>query len=212
MIAVAVSLLLALYVLGPDAVSRFLLGLTVPRRSVLLTKSEEISRALVWAGTCFALAYLWARWTGALDTVWRPGSLRVFFSGLYSETFFHTNQDLWFRSAHDVFWMNWALLWRLYFLVLLLSAVLTIATQYYGWLRGRLPSAFLREVFTALVLPRVAQWHVMLSKLLLPDRRLVIYLDVLTKSDKLYQGRFLRQGSGGGWIADQPDVGAAEAL
>ena len=188
MIAVAVSLLFALYVLGPDAISRFLLGFTVPRRAVLLTRSEEVSRALVWAATCLGLAYLWAKGTGALAEVWRPQALRICVSGLYSETFFRTNQDAWFRSLHDVFWMNWTLLWRTYVFVLLLSVALTLATQYYGWVSGRLPSDGLREVFTAIVLPRVAQWHVLLSKLLLPDRSLVIYLDVLTKSDKLYQG------------------------
>ncbi len=190
MIAVAVSLFFALYVLGPDAVSRFLLGFTVPRRAVLLTRSEEVSRALVWAGTCLGLAYLWARWSGALDRVWRGESLRVFFAGVYSEFLFRQSPGSWFSSLHDLFWMNWVLLWRLYVIVVLLSIALTFATQYYGWISNRLPGDGLRQVFTAIVLPRVAQWHVLLSRLLLADRSLVIYLDVLTKSDKLYQGTF----------------------
>lgn len=190
MIAVAVSFLLALYVLGPDAVSRFLLGFTVPRRAVLLTKSEEISRALVWAVSCLGLAFLWGRWSGAFAQAWRPDALRIFFSGLYSETFFRSNQAAWFASLRPVFWMNWTLLWRTYLLVILLSVVLTWMTQFYGVVWGRLPHGFVRELFTALVLPRVAQWHVLLSKLLLPNRRLVIQLDILTKSDKLYQGTF----------------------
>lgn len=194
MIAVAVSLLFALYIIGPDAVSRFLLAFTIPRRSILLTRGEEISRALVWSAVCFTFAWYWARWTGAWALVWHPASAKLFFAGLYSEAVFRADPDGWFRSARDVFWMNWTLLWRLYAGVVLLSITLTLLTVYYGLVRTRLPGRLLRQLFTAVVLPRVAQWHVLLSKLLLADRTLVITLDVLTKSDKLYQGVLFDKG------------------
>lgn len=196
MIAVAVSLLFALYVLGPDALSRFVLGLTLPRRNVILSKSEEVSRALIWAVASFGLAYLWSRSTGALSAVWHPASLRTCFSGLYSERFFEENRASWFASLHDVFWINWCLLWRLYAVTVVLSLGLTFLTHYYGWLRNRIPGAWLRAVFAGLVLPRVAQWHVLLSKVLLADRSLSIHLDILTNADKLYQGRFIDKALG----------------
>ncbi len=189
MIAVAVSVLFALYVVGPDAFSRFVIGLTVPRRAVVLTRSEEISRALVWAAGSFFLAYVWCRVEGTWGTVWQPASFRTCFAGLYSEKIFEANQGLWFQSLHDVLWANFRLLWRLYVCVLLLSCLLTLLTHFYGVVRDRLPNwGWLKNGFAALVLPRVAQWHVYLSQLLLGDRRRFISLDILTKSDKLYQG------------------------
>ncbi len=189
MIAVAVSVLFALYVVGPDAFSRFVVGLTVPRRAVVLTRSEEISRALVWATVSFLLAYLWCRIEGVWSGIWRPGAFRTCFSGIYSEHFFEAHQELWFASLHAVLWANFRLLWRLYVCVLLLSLTLTVLTHFYGVVRDRLPNwGWLKNGFAALVLPRVAQWHVYLSQLLLGDRRRFISLDILTKSDKLYQG------------------------
>ena len=189
MIAVAVSLVFALYLLGPDAFSRFLIGLTVPRRAVILTRSEEISRALIWAAISFSFAYVWCRAGGAWASVWRPDDLKLCFAGLYSESFFQAHQDAWFRSLHQVLWLNFSLFWRLYVSVFLLSLALTLLTHFYGVVRDWLPDwKWLKNAFAALVLPRVAQWHVYLSKLLLGDRNLFISLDILTKSDKLYQG------------------------
>lgn len=198
MIAVAVSLLFALYVLGPDAFSRFVIGLTVPRRAVVLTRSEEISRALIWAAISFFFAYVWCRAGGAWADVWRPEAFRTCFAGLYSERFFEAHQDVWFGSLHQVLVANFRLLWRLYFCVLLLSITLTLLTHFYGIVRDRLPDwGWLKNGFAALVLPRVAQWHVYLSRLLLGDRRLFISLDILTKSDKLYQGELAEKALAG---------------
>lgn len=189
MIAVAVSLVFALYILGPDAFSRFVVGLTVPRRAVILTRSEEVSRALIWAAISFFFAYVWCRAGGTWAEVWRPGALRLCFAGLYSEAFFRAHQDAWFGSLHQVLWLNFSLLWRLYVSVLVLSVILTLLTHFYGVVRDWLPNwGWLKNAFAALVLPRVAQWHVYLSNLLLGDRNLFISLDILTRSDKLYQG------------------------
>lgn len=191
MIAVAVSVFVAVYVLGPDALSRFLLGIAVPRRNVILSRSEEFFRALVGVAGSLTVALLWLRLTGALHHVWRPGPLRIFFAGLYSEAFFRENQALWFGSLRDVFWMNWSVLWRLYAVTALVSIGLAAATLKYGRIRHRLAHEWQRESLAALVLPGVAQWHVLLSRLSLPDRRTAIHLDILTKSDKLYQGSLL---------------------
>ena len=191
MLAVVVSAIFALYVLGPDAFSRVVLGFTVPRRSVLLSRSEEVSRALIWAIASFGLAYCWAAFDGSLRMLWNPVSLKICFSGVYSEQFFNANRDLWFSSLADTLKLNRCLLLRTYSVVLLLSIVLSLFTHFYGVVREHLPAwNWLRKAFAAIVLPRVAQWHVLLSGLLLGDRSLSIHLDILTKSDKLYQGEF----------------------
>jgi hypothetical protein len=48
-LALVVTIAFALYILGPDLFSRFVLGFTVPRRNVNLTRGEEVSRAIIWA-------------------------------------------------------------------------------------------------------------------------------------------------------------------
>ena len=191
MIAVAVSLFLALYVLGPDALSRFVLGIAVPRRNVLLSRGEEFLRALVGVAGSLSVSLWWARATGVLRTVWQPAAVRVFFAGIYSEAFFREHQAEWYGSLGTVFWVNWTLLWRLYFVTAAVSVGLAAMTLNYGRVRERLRQEWLREAFAALVLPGVAQWHVLLSRLSLPNRRTAVYLDILTKSDKLYQGALL---------------------
>ena len=191
MIAVAVSLFFALYVVGPDAFSRVILGFTVPRRTVQLSKGEEVSRALVWSVATVGAAYFWARADGSLARTWNPALVRAWFSGIYSEAFFRANGDLWFASLRAIFDLNRCLLIRTYAVVLLLSVVLSVLTHFYGVIRDALPRwNWLRKTFAAVVLPRVAQWHLVLSKLLLGDRSLSIHIDILTKSDKLYQGAF----------------------
>ena len=189
MIAIAVSLLIALYILGPDAVSRVVIGFTLPRRNLILTRSEEITRALVWSASSFLVAYAWCHAGGTWQRIWQPASLQTFFAGLYSEEFFRTHQGAWFSSLHPLFSFNVALLTRMYAVVLLCSLLLAIATHFYGVLRDRLPPwPWLRNALAAALLPRVAQWHIVLSNLLLGDHDLYLMVDVLTKSDKLYQG------------------------
>ena len=189
MIALAVTLVFALYILGPDAISRVLIGFTIPRRAVTLTRSEEVSRALLLAVFCFFVAYAWCRADGTWAREWQPGAVRVWFSGIYSEAYFQAHQGEWFGSLRQVARLNLSLLWRLYTTVFAVSVGLSLLTHFYGVVRDALPDwGWLRRTFASLVLPRVAQWHVLLSDVLLGDRNLYLVADILTKSDKLYQG------------------------
>lgn len=49
------------------------------------------------------------------------------------------------------------------------------------------PDGAMRRVLARVVLPRVAEWHVLLSDMLLPERNLLLHADVLTRT-ALYQG------------------------
>jgi hypothetical protein len=194
MLALALTLVLALYIFGPDAFSRFLLDFSVPRRNVSLTKSEEVHRAVIWSGVSCVLAYLWARCWGTLDRLWDWGQLRIFFSGLVSDEFFRKNTDAWFHSLHCTVWMNFCVLWRMYVVVFLMVMVLDAGIRYYAnirdWLYGE---AFFqrwgRRILAAVVPPRIAPWHVLLSQILIRDKTIELHVDVMTKMDILYQGR-----------------------
>jgi hypothetical protein len=194
MLALVLTLALALYVFGPDAFSRFILDFSVPRRAVSLTKSEEVYRAVIWSSISFSIAYCWERLNGTIDRVWNWGELRTFFSGLNSDEYFRHNSDAWFHSLHCVLWMNVCLLWRLYVVVLLMSLILYVIIRFYARIRDffqgdKLLHRWGLTLLTALVVPRIAPWHLYLSGLLVREKNLQIHVDVMTKSDKLFQGR-----------------------
>jgi hypothetical protein len=194
MLALALTLVLALYIFGPDAFSRFLLDFSVPRRNLSLTKSEEVYRAVIWSGVSWAVAYLWARWWGTLARLWDWAQLRIFFSGLVSDEYFRKNSDAWFHSLHCTVWMNFCILWRVYVVVFLMVLLLHARIRYYAnirdWLSGE---AFLKRwghrVLAAIVPPRIAPWHVLLSQILIRDKTIELHVDVMTKMNILYQGR-----------------------
>ena len=189
MLALAFSVLIAVYLLGPDLISRWILGFAVPRKALVQTKAEEITRAILWAAAPLLVALMWAVASGALARTARWGDLHVVFSGLYSTTLFDRTEQTWYVSLHALAWWNFCVLWRLYFLVLTFSFLLNGIIYYYGPLRRRLPFTWMTTLLATLVLPRVAEWHVLLSPMLLPSRDLQLHADVLTRSGSLYQGR-----------------------
>ena len=190
MLAVAVTLGFALYILGPDLFSRFALGFIVPRRAISLTRSEEVLRAVVWASVAVALSVFWAHKDGDLSRNLVPTDLQNFFSGLYSEQYFRDNRSVWFKSLHSILWLNICLLARIYAIVAAVSFFLSALITDYAKIRHLLrnhPRA--RRLLAFLVLPRIAPWHLLLSRLQIAEDDLNVHLDILTKQGILYQGR-----------------------
>lgn len=195
MLAIAVTVALAAYVFGPNALFRFLLDTVVPRRAVALSKSEEVYRAFLISGACLLCALLWAWTSGTLGHLWNPEELRTFFSGIYSEDYFRQNRGQWFHSLRWVYSLNLCVLWRLYVIDFLLAYALLKVIKHYArirealqrirwrWLADRSP-----KWLAALVLPRIAPWHVLLSDIEVGDQSVQLHLDIMTKGDVLYQG------------------------
>src|ERR1700732_2771719 len=99
MIALVASLLIAVYALGPDLVARWMLGFVVPRKNLTQSKSEEITRGILWSLLPLTLAWL-LRHSGPLSLNQSSKvDLQTFFSGLYSESYFKDHQDKFFSSA-----------------------------------------------------------------------------------------------------------------
>jgi hypothetical protein len=189
-LALVFTTLFALYVIGPDLAARWVLGFIVPRRSVVQSRSEEVSRALLWAAIPLTVSYLWARYMGHLLQTGNLSDVETFFSGIYSEAFFSAHRELWFHAAKAVLWLNICLLWRLYCLVLVASVAFLFIIHYYGRIRERLKNQpWILRFLSALVLPRVSEWHVMLSEMLLPSKNVHIHVDILAKSGIIYRGR-----------------------
>lgn len=198
MIALVATLLVAVYVLGPDLLARWVLSFVVPRKNLLLNKSEEITRGILWSIIPFGLA--WAmRHVGPFSF---PANakidLQLFFSGLYSESFFNLHRTDFFAAAGAFWQLNVCLFLRLYVLVLAISLFFNLLINKYGRIRKWLDEKttgfrpFVRLVRWCLktfVLPRIAEWHVILSPVLLASKKMTIEVDILTKNGIMYAGR-----------------------
>jgi hypothetical protein len=189
--ALVVTLLFALYVLGPDLLSRWTLGFIVQRRNLVQTKSEEVTRAVIWAVFPLLFAYWWASHHGGLWTAGTLDDVKTFFSGIYSESFFLAHRAEFYHATHAIILMNYCVLWRLYAIVVLVSVTLNAVILNYGRIRHALGAHVrLKTLLATIVLPRVSDWHLLLSKMLLHSQSLDLQIDILTKNGIMYQGRF----------------------
>jgi hypothetical protein len=186
-LALLVSFLIAVYLLGPNLIARWAADLVVFRKTRIESHAEEVARSIISAAIPLILAVAWARGAGAL---WSAGSQRdveTVFSALQSDNFFQTHHQQFFTSLYAFFWMNYAILWRLYLMVVLASAVrIAIVLNYNRIWRG-LHKRWMRTLLATIV-PRISEWDLLFSDMLLPEGNFRIMADVLTKTGGLYQG------------------------
>jgi len=186
-LALLVSFLIAVYLLGPNLIARWAADLVVFRKTRIESHAEEVARSIINAAIPLVLAVAWARWSGAL---WSAGSQRdveVVFSALQSDNFFQTHHQQFFTSLYAFFWMNYAILWRLYLIVFLIAAIRTAIVLNYNRVWRRLHKRWMRTLLATIV-PRISEWDLLFSDMLLPEGSFRIMADVLTKTGGLYQG------------------------
>ena len=188
MLGLLVTFLVAAYLLGPGLLARQLLGFVIPRKTLIQTKSEEITRSIVQAILPLALAIGWAALWGSLRAAGGWGDVQNVVSGVYSTSFFDVHRVEFFQSARAFARMNVAVLWRLYLLVILIALMFDVAVLKYRRLRALLPRTWQKTMLATLVLPRVSEWHVLLSDMLMPEEDLFLDADLLTRSGAIYQG------------------------
>ncbi len=193
MLALLLSSLIAIYLLGPDVVSRSILALQVPRRNLVQSRSEEIARAILIAAIPIIVALAWIFISGTFRQEGNLSDVATVFSGLYSDKYFEANQPAFFRSLRVFAWMNLSLLWRLYLLVILIRFGFNRLIKNYNRIWNRYRGGWLKRpvefILTTVVLPRIAEWHVLLSGMHLPPGPFILVADILTKAGTLYQGR-----------------------
>jgi len=187
LLALLVSFLIAVYLLGPDLISRWAADLVVFRKTRIQSHAEEVSRAVIGAAIPLVLAFLWARWSGALARVGSRADLETVFSALQSDNYFQSHHEQFFQSLHAFFWMNFCILWRLYLLVVIFSLVRIVIVLNYNSIWRRLRKRWMRTLLATIV-PRISEWDLLFSDMLLPEGSFRIMADVLTKSGGLYQG------------------------
>ena len=190
MLALVLTFILALYVLGPDLFSRWLVGYFAPARIRNRSRSEEISSGLF--GSLIPIVVSFVVIHSLFHHFNDISVLRTFFSGAYSEKLFDANPSVFFASLRSILKVNIQFLGIIYFLELAWSALLVWLIKHYGpLLRKYEKKPYVSLSIAHLVRPWTAEWHLKLSGMLLEKKTDYIQVDVLTKMNILYRGRMI---------------------
>ncbi|HTH53534.1 MAG TPA: hypothetical protein VL495_06265 [Edaphobacter sp.] len=187
MLALLVSFLIAVYLLGPDLIARWAADLVVFRKTRVESHAQEVARAIIAAAIPLGIAIVWARWSGAMWARGTQTDVETVFSALQSDNFFQTHHQQFFTSLYAFFWMNYAILWRLYLIVFVACVVRIVIVLNYNRVWRRLHKRWMRTLL-ATVVPRISEWDLLFSDMLLPEGSFRIMADVLTRTGGLYQG------------------------
>lgn len=193
MIALVISVLVAAYLLIPNALFRFILGLFVPLRAFQERKTEDLTRAVVTLAIVFFVA-LFAIWhipgieshplNFSDTTQLRSSDYRMVFAGLYSEASFkESGPRFWEALSRTVDRQIRFAVW--YYLMVAAWAGISgwLSTNYYRFARIRWYSR-LADFY---LFPHISQWYVLLSPFIFGPGT-VVKADVLMSDDTLYRG------------------------
>ena len=193
MIALAASLLLALYIVVPGLLFRSLYRLFIPLRILVGTTTEQATRAVITTIFPFILALLIAWYVPPLDNFpvradhpeLRLSDYRTVASCLYSEqqftaagpSFWEALDRTWHRQVVFLFWFY------------LLTAAIGLFFGYLAGSYGRFKSnRFYRWFADKFLFSRISEWHPLLTPFVFADRNTVVRANILTVSDNLYRG------------------------
>lgn len=190
MLALTLTLITAVYIFGPELLSRYILGWVVPRRAIQQTSSEEISRAILTAAVplCLAVSWVTLRHVVAWDAI--TTDVHTYTAGIVSQKFFDEHTAQFFSAAKTVLTVFWAVAWRLYALLIIYAVIIDIVIYYYGEIRNSQWMAKhprWRSVLAIFVLPRISVWHTLL-KSVSHKKSVDIRVDIITSRDALYRG------------------------
>lgn len=203
MLALTVSLTLALYVLGPDVVLRLVVSFFAPAKAKSSNRTEEIARASMLSLILLTVVYSAAHF--GFHRFYNTAVLKDFLLGLYGDSSLEKHSDAFYAAATTVVRINLVfLLLPIYGFVLLWSIALGLIIRKYGRLsRWAEKHPKTRAVLAFLVRPWVAEWHLKLSGTLLPKPTDYIQADILTKINILFRGTLIEPhlGADGGLVS-----------
>lgn len=195
MFALAVSALVAAYLLIPYAEFRYFLGRFVPLRVLDDRKTEDLTRAVVTLGAIFALAVVFVRdmpickehpfWVPNDSPTLRAADYEMVASGLYSDAVFKENRQAFWDALMRVLSRQGRFALWYYALVLLASLLGGFLCSRYGQFRSNRIYRWAADLY---LLPHISQWHAILTPFTFPDRRTVVRADVLMSDGTLYSG------------------------
>jgi hypothetical protein len=190
MLPLLLTVLATAYFVVPELLSRFFIGLFLVRKIMTAPRAEQLMKGVFWALFPLIAAWYTRDW---LFFRMPPGSAKsasIVFGGLYSESTFAKDPAGFYLAFSQFASANLCLLLRTYVLVILVSVALGMIARNFGVVRKRLRKfPRLSKAIYLAVLPRISEWHLGLSPMLLEDHKLYsIEVDVMTKSAILYRG------------------------
>lgn len=193
MIALAASLVLALYVVVPGLLFRSIYRLFIPLRIVSGNTTEEATRAVMTNVIPLTLALLIVWYVPWLDNFpvhadlpeLRAQDYKLVASCIYSE------QQC--NAAGQNFWAALNRTWRRQTVFLFWFYLLTAGTGFgIGYLAGGYgrfrSNRFYRWFADKLLFSRISEWHPLLTAFVFADKNTVVRANVLTVTDNLYRG------------------------
>lgn len=193
MIALAASIVLALYVIIPGLLFRSISQLFVPLRIVSGSRTEEATRAVLTSVLPFLIALLVVWYvpfanqfpSHASYPELRASDYKLVASCLYSEQeFTHSGQAFW--AALNRTWHRQSLfLFWYYSLTVATALCLAFLAGSYGQLESNRLYSWFADKF---LFPRISEWHPLLTPFIFADKRTVVRADILTTTDNLYRG------------------------
>ena len=202
MLTLLVTVLATAYFVVPELITRFVMSFCFVRKASTGTRSEEILRAAFWATVplCFAWFLRNVGWWRAPSGV--QNSIETVFSCLFSDKIFAENQKAFFTAIRIFCDFNLCMLLRTYLIVFIGAALFGLIALQLGKIRAE-TWPWLNTALHWAFMPRISEWHVALSPILVRDRKeLIVRIDVMTKGGTLYRGNvFEKRISGDGELA-----------
>lgn len=194
MIALAASVLLALYILIPGLLSRFIYRLFIPLRVLAIGKTEEATHAVATAIVPFALALLVVWYVPGLNQIpvqaahpeLKAQDYQLVASCLYSESIFTQNTAAFWQALQRTVPRQSLFLFWYY----LLNALTTLGLGYLSASYGKFGSnKYYRWFANKFLFPRISEWHPLFTSFVFADKQTVVRADILTTTDHLYRGK-----------------------
>jgi len=175
-IALAASILLALYIIIPGLLSRFVYRLFIPLRVLAVGRTEEASRALATAMLPFLLALFVVWYVPGLDRFplkadpqFKEQDYKLIASCLYSEATFAKEEPMFWSALQRSISRQILFLFWYYSLTILTALSLGYLTASYGRFGSNRAYRWLANKF---LLPRISEWHPLLTPFVFADKQL----------------------------------------
>jgi hypothetical protein len=195
MFALIASAALGLYIFLPDFLFDKLAAPFAELKRHQRTKLEEITAGVVVAAIPFALTWflsqhVWlvGHWPFAVNEAVtnKVADYKLIFAAAYRDEFFIQNQGRVWDALSHVRWHQLRFLcWNYFFLLLEISVVIVLTSNYGRWKNNW----FYRQFITSWLLRRVSEWEILLTSFVFPpsERRIVV-VDAMTSDGHLYSG------------------------
>lgn len=195
MIALAASLLLAVYLVIPGSIFRLFFGFFVPLRNFIRSRAEEIfqgvlstvlpvflAAVLVWLVPPFSSHPFGFNDTSQL----RRTDYKLLFGATYSDQIYRKNEGQFWkaltRSAHR---QGRFIVWY-YALIIGEGCVFGGLSVLYPWLsKVRLYKWTAKHV----LLPNISEWHLLFTPFYFKDKKTIVRADILCSDGTLYRGK-----------------------